>query len=115
VLRDPADGIRHAVSRTGAIITSAGIIFAGTFAAMLSAPVVNIVETGFAVTFGLLLDTFLVRSFVVPAIAVLLGKWNWWPHFGMKREVVDALDHTGKEPTQSEIFRGLAPLPQPAK
>jgi RND superfamily putative drug exporter len=112
VMRDPAEGIRHAVSRTGAIITSAGIIFAGTFAAMLAAPVINITETGFAVTFGLLLDTFLVRSFVVPAVAVLLGKWNWWPHLGMKPEVVDALEHTGKEQTQSDLLRGLAPLPQ---
>jgi RND superfamily putative drug exporter len=115
VLRDPANGIQHAVSRTGAIITSAGIIFAGTFAAMLAAPVINIVETGFAVTFGLLLDTFLVRSFVVPAVAVLLGRWNWWPHFGLKRGAVEALDHTGKEPSQSDLFRGLAPLPQPAR
>ncbi|HEV7677865.1 MAG TPA: MMPL family transporter [Candidatus Dormibacteraeota bacterium] len=79
VQRDPGNGIGRAVRRTGAIITSAGVIFAGTFAALLSSPLSNIAQTGTAITLGLLLDTFLVRSFVVPAIAMLLGRWNWWP------------------------------------
>jgi RND superfamily putative drug exporter len=79
VRRDPVNGIARAVSRTGAIITSAGVIFAGTFAALISSPLNSIAEAGTAITLGLLLDTFLVRSFVVPAIAVLLGRWNWWP------------------------------------
>ncbi|GAC1333167.1 MAG: RND transporter MmpL10 [Candidatus Dormibacteria bacterium] len=83
VLRDPVNGIAHAVRRTGAIITSAGVIFAGTFAALVTSPVLNIAETGFAITLGLLLDTFVVRSFLVPSIAVLLGKWNWWPLTGV--------------------------------
>jgi putative drug exporter of the RND superfamily len=79
VQRDPGNGIARAVRRTGAIITSAGVIFAGTFAALLSSPLSNIAQVGTAITLGLLLDTFLVRSFVVPAVAVLLGRWNWWP------------------------------------
>jgi RND superfamily putative drug exporter len=79
VRRDPKRGIARAVTRTGAIITSAGIIFAGTFAALISSPLNSIAEAGTAITLGLLLDTFLVRSFVVPAVAVLLGRWNWWP------------------------------------
>jgi RND superfamily putative drug exporter len=79
VKRDPEHGIARAVARTGAIITSAGVIFAGTFAALISSPLNSIAEAGTAITLGLLLDTFLVRSFVVPAIAMLLGRWNWWP------------------------------------
>jgi len=79
VERDPRFGIQHAVSRTGAIITSAGVIFAGTFAALMSSPLSDIAETGFAITCGLVLDTFVVRSFLVPAVATLLGRWNWWP------------------------------------
>ena len=79
VRRDPVRGIQNAVARTGAIITSAGVIFAGTFAALIASPLVNIAETGFAITCGLLLDTFIVRSFLVPSVAVMLGRWNWWP------------------------------------
>jgi RND superfamily putative drug exporter len=110
VLNDPKEGIGRAIRRTGAIITSAGIIFAGTFAAMVTSPVLNIAETGFAITFGLLLDTFVVRSFLVPAVAVLLGRWNWWPHFGMSRETVRRLEDTG-----SRVLGGGRARVQPAK
>lgn len=58
---------------------SAGIIMAGTFAAMLSADILGLVQIAFAVAFGILLDTFVVRTALVPAICVLLDRWNWWP------------------------------------
>jgi RND superfamily putative drug exporter len=72
-------GVSRAVSATGGVITSAGLIFAGTFVAMATAPMLGLGETGTAVAIGLLLDTFIVRSMLVPAIAALLGPWNWWP------------------------------------
>ncbi len=72
-------GIQMAVSRTGGIITSAGIIMAGTFAAMMSASILGLVQVGFAVAVGVLLDTFVVRTALVPAIALILGRWSWWP------------------------------------
>jgi putative drug exporter of the RND superfamily len=72
-------GVARAVAATGGVITSAGLIFAGTFMAMMTSPVVGLQETGFAVTAGLLLDTFVVRSLLVPSVAALLGRANWWP------------------------------------
>lgn len=73
------DGVRLALARTGGVITSAGIILAGTFAALMTLPLQPLFQLGFAVAIGVLLDTFVVRSIVVPAIVLLLDKWNWWP------------------------------------
>ena len=72
-------GVARAVAATGGVITSAGLVFAGTFIAMTSSPVLGLVETGTGVAAGLLLDTFVVRSLLVPSIAALLGRANWWP------------------------------------
>jgi transport protein len=75
-------GIERAVERTGGIITSAGLIMAGTFAAMMSSSLLGLVQLAFAVAVGVLLDTFIIRTTLVPAIATLLGRWNWWPGKG---------------------------------
>ena len=67
------------LQRTGGVITSAGLILAGTFAALIALPVEGIAQMGFTIAFGVLVDAFLVRTFLVPGIAVLLGERNWWP------------------------------------
>ncbi|MHA3022084.1 MMPL/RND family transporter [Mycobacterium sp. BMJ-28] len=76
-------GIRAAVIRTvgatGGVITSAGLIFAASMLALTVSSIAAIVQMGFIIGVGLLLDTFLVRTITVPAIAVLLGDKNWWP------------------------------------
>ncbi|MBM2620032.1 MMPL family transporter [Actinoplanes sp. LDG1-06] len=64
---------------TGGVITSAGIVLAGTFAALASLPLVAFVEIGFAVAFGVLLDTLIVRSVLVTALNLDVGRWMWWP------------------------------------
>jgi putative drug exporter of the RND superfamily len=67
------------LAATGGVITSAGIVLAGTFAALGTLPLVFITEIGFAVAFGVLLDTFIVRSVLVTALNLDVGRWIWWP------------------------------------
>jgi RND superfamily putative drug exporter len=75
----PSAGILRALAVTGAVITSAGIVLAGTFSVLATLPLTFLTEIGFVVAFGVLLDTFLVRSVLVPAIALTVGDDFWWP------------------------------------
>jgi RND superfamily putative drug exporter len=72
-------GALAGLSATGGVITSAGLVLAGTFAALGSLPLVMVAEIGFAVAFGVLLDTLIVRSVLVTALTLDLGRWMWWP------------------------------------
>ncbi|NJP44123.1 MMPL family transporter [Actinacidiphila epipremni] len=72
-------GVLTGLAATGGVITSAGLVLAGTFAVLGTLPVVGFAEIGFAVAFGVLLDTFVVRSVLVSAIALDLGDRIWWP------------------------------------
>jgi putative drug exporter of the RND superfamily len=73
------EGMLRALAVTGGVITSAGIVLAGTFSVLAVLPLVFLTEIGFVVAFGVLLDTFLVRSVLVPAIAMSMGDRFWWP------------------------------------
>ena len=64
---------------TGGVITSAGLILAGTFSALMSLPLKDLFQLGFAVAIGVLIDTFITRTLIVPALVKLLGRYNWWP------------------------------------
>ncbi|WP_230687039.1 MMPL family transporter [Catellatospora vulcania] len=72
-------GTLKGLAVTGGVITSAGVVLAATFAALAVLPLVFVVEIAFAVAFGVLLDTLLVRSLLVPALTVDLGRIVWWP------------------------------------
>ena len=72
-------GVIRTVGSTGGVITAAGVIFAASMFGMLFASINTLVQAGFIIGTGLLLDTFLVRTITVPAIAVLVGNANWWP------------------------------------
>jgi RND superfamily putative drug exporter len=73
------EGIRVASARTGTVITSAGLILAGTFAALLTSPLTLLFQVGLTVALGVLIDTFVVRSLLVPAITAVVGDRAWWP------------------------------------
>jgi putative drug exporter of the RND superfamily len=72
-------GLIRALGSTGGVVTSAGLVFAFTMLAMLSSDLRSIGQVGSTVCIGLLLDTLIVRSFVVPCIVRILGPWFWWP------------------------------------
>lgn len=72
-------GVIRTVGSTGGVITSAGLIFAASMFGLVFASISTMVQSGFVIGIGLLLDTFLVRTVTVPAAAALVGKANWWP------------------------------------
>jgi hypothetical protein len=72
-------GVIRTVGSTGGVITSAGLIFAASMLGLMASSISNIVQTGFIIGVGLLLDTFVVRTITVPAMAVIVGNANWWP------------------------------------
>ena len=84
-------GVIKGLTVTGAVITSAGIVLAATFAVLGLLPLVPLAEIGFAVAFGVLLDTIIVRSILVPALVHEIGPKVWWP---------SKLQHEGKKATQ---------------
>nr|WP_217133589.1 efflux RND transporter permease subunit [Leucobacter chinensis] len=73
------EGISRGLAITGGVITSAGLVLAATFAALSVIPILFLVQIAFIVAFGVLLDTFIVRSLLVPALATDIGRAIWWP------------------------------------
>ncbi|MGO1393437.1 MMPL family transporter [Agrococcus casei] len=73
------EGILRGLGVTGGVITSAGMVLAATFAALSVIPILFLVQIAFIVAFGVLLDTFLVRALLVPALSYDIGKKIWWP------------------------------------
>jgi RND superfamily putative drug exporter len=74
-----ARGVLEGLTTTGGVITSAGVVLAATFAVFAGLPLVTMAQLGVLVGIGVLLDTFLVRTVLVPALALDLGRWFWWP------------------------------------
>src|SRR5262249_35230191 len=83
VREEARQGTRRAaligLSATGGVITSAGLVLAGTFAVLATLPLTAFAEIGFAVAFGVLLDTIVVRSVLVTALNFDVGRFMWWP------------------------------------
>jgi RND superfamily putative drug exporter len=99
------EGVLRALSATGPVITSAGLILAGTFSVLMTLPVTFAFNIGFMVAVGILLDTFVVRTIMVPAAVELLGDRVWWPSTARGgghalREHAEAEDTAVLEPAQ---------------
>ncbi len=80
-------GIIRSMAGTGAVVTSAGLVFAFTMASMLVSDLRVAGQVGSTIALGLLFDTLVIRSFMTPSIAALLGRWFWWPQVVRQRPV----------------------------
>ncbi len=78
-VRGTREGVLVALENTGGVVTGAGVILAGTFATLTLLPLEQLVQIGATVAIGVLLDTFVVRALLIPAITYLLGERTWWP------------------------------------
>ncbi|MDT5178364.1 MAG: putative drug exporter of the superfamily [Mycobacterium sp.] len=72
-------GIIRSMAGTGGVVTSAGLVFAATMAGMMGSQLIVLAQMGSTIAIGLLVDTFIVRSLLMPSIATMLGRWFWWP------------------------------------
>jgi RND superfamily putative drug exporter len=103
------DAVVRAVGRTGPTVTSAGLVLAGTFGVLAvsagNGPGADqIRDIGVALAIGILMDTFLVRTLLVPSTVALLGRWNWWP----SRVAMDAVPDT-RRPVGASVAAGGLP------
>ena len=111
-------GIVRAVSATGAVITSAGIVLAAVFCVLGVLPLIALTQLGIIVGLGILLDTFVVRTVVIPALFTLIGPKIWWPAF--RPEDIERTDEFptpingfASAPNSRDVLR--TPLPGPGK
>jgi putative drug exporter of the RND superfamily len=91
-------GIIRAMGGTGKVVTNAGLVFALTMASMAVSDLVTVAQLGTTIGLGLLFDTLVVRAFMTPSIAALLGRWFWWPQRVRPRPASSMLRPVGPRP-----------------
>lgn len=91
-------GIIRAMAGTGKVVTTAGLVFAFTMASMVVSNLVSLAQLGTTIALGLLFDTLIVRAFMTPSMAAVLGRWFWWPQQVRPRPASTMLRPTGPRP-----------------
>lgn len=102
-------GIIRAMGGTGKVVTTAGVVFAVTMAAMVVSDLQIIGQIGTTIALGLMFDTLVVRAFMTPAIAALLGRWFWWPQQVRPRPASGLLEPLGTRPMVRSLISGEVP------
>jgi putative drug exporter of the RND superfamily len=97
-------GIIRAVAGSGSVVTSAGLVFAATMATFAFSPLKVMAQVGTTIALGLLFDTLIVRSFMTPSLATLLGRWFWWPQHVRPRPASTMLRPYGPRPAVRELL-----------
>ncbi|BBY00507.1 MMPL/RND family transporter [Mycobacterium seoulense] len=116
-------GIIRAMGGTGKVVTNAGLVFAFTMASMVASDLRIIGQVGTTIGLGLLFDTLIVRSFMTPSIAALLGRWFWWPQIVRPRPASQMLRAEGPRPLVRSLLlhhgyeddAPTAEIPRPAR
>jgi putative drug exporter of the RND superfamily len=94
-------GIIRSMAGTGSVVTSAGLVFAATMATFAFSELKVMGQVGTTIALGLLFDTLIVRTFMTPAIAALMGKWFWWPTIVRSRAASRLPGVDGPEPVST--------------
>lgn len=97
-------GIIRSMAGSGAVVTSAGLVFAFTMASFVSASLLVLGQIGTTIALGLLFDTLIVRSFMTPSVAALLGRWFWWPQRVRPRPASTMLRPYGPRPAVRQLL-----------
>ncbi|MDV3128352.1 RND family transporter [Mycobacterium sp. 21AC1] len=99
-------GIIRAMGGTGKVVTAAGLVFAATMGSMIVSDLLTIGQVGTTIGLGLLFDTLVVRAFMTPSIAALLGRWFWWPQRVRPRPASTMLRPMGTRPMVRSLLLG---------
>jgi len=99
-------GIIRAMAGTGRVVTNAGLVFAVTMASMAVSDLKVIGQVGTTIGLGLLFDTLVVRAFMTPSVATLLGRWFWWPQRVRQRPASEMLRAYGSRPLVRALLAG---------
>jgi RND superfamily putative drug exporter len=99
-------GIIRAMDGTGKVVTNAGLVFAFTMGSLVVSDLISIGQIGTTIGLGLLFDTLIVRAFMTPSIAALLGRWFWWPQRVRPRPASTMLRPTGPRPLVRALLLG---------
>ncbi len=97
-------GTIRAMAGSGSVVTSAGLVFAATMATFAFSPLKVMAQVGTTIALGLLFDTLIVRSFMTPSLATLLGRWFWWPQHVRPRPASVMLRPYGSRPAVRELI-----------
>jgi RND superfamily putative drug exporter len=103
-------GIIRAMGGTGSVVTAAGLVFAFTMMSMAVSEMTVVAQIGSTIGLGLLFDTLVIRAFMTPSIAALMGRWFWWPQMVRTRPV--PVPFPSAPYTASEA---AAPAPRPSR
>jgi putative drug exporter of the RND superfamily len=103
-------GIIRSMAGTGGVVTSAGLVFAATMAGMMYSDLTVLAQMGSTIAIGLLVDTFIVRSLLMPSIATMLGRWFWWPKVVYPRGDYQFLKPQPPRPPSTEPDTAPVPL-----